>query len=328
LRIRTADRDWFVEARSESHQDSFLNGAPSDSVQVLPVGGVVLSRAVRRYTIDDTGYFPNPYRFAPAAGVPCEPVTDPPTYDCGAGQVFMPGTALMVPGAFRLDVLPPGTDGTSQVKTTWLDKTPPALKSVKGRIEKPWGAATGTLVVDLAGTADGAGVTAVEVKAGQKTTRVDAETLTDLIAGRGRASVRLKAPRSGIVRTTLVDAAGKRSAVKKLVVRKLKTTRPAAIGYAPRGGTGYYTAPSVAKGTKLRVNVRTDPKTAGLSVYVWALGGGNTKPRLARISKSGRASVTVALPKGDAVQVVVQVPKRVGRSLRWVDQPRIWFHVG
>ena len=52
------------------------------------------------------------------------------------------------------------------MQTTWLDKTPPVIKSVKARIEKPWGAASGTLVVDLAGSADGAGIAAVEVKAG------------------------------------------------------------------------------------------------------------------------------------------------------------------
>jgi hypothetical protein len=329
LRIRTGNRDWFVEARSESHQDVLAGSVRFDDKQVLPVGGVILSRAERRYATDDTGYFPNPYRFAPAVGVPCgEEPSDPPTFDCGAGQVFMPGTALTVPGKFRLDVLPPAADGTSQVKTTWLDKTPPVLKSVKGRIERPWGAPSGTLVVDLAGAADGAGIAAVEVKAGSKTTRVDADTLTDLIAGNGKASLRLKAPRSGVVRTTLVDAAGRRSTVKNLVVRKLKTSRPAGITYAPRGGSGYYTAPSVPAGTRLRVNIRTDPKTAGLNVYVWALASGNPKPKLARISKRGRASVTLTLTKGDNVQVVVQVPKGKGRNVRWVDQPRIWFHVG
>ncbi len=230
----------------------------------------------------------------------------------------MPGTALTVPGAFKLEVLPPAATGASQVKTTWLDKTPPVIKSIKARIDKPWGAPSGTLIVDLVGTADGAGIAAVNVKAGSKTTKFDADTLTDLIAGKGRASVRIKAPRSGIVRTTLVDAAGRSSAVKSLKVSKLKTTRRAGITYAPKGGAGYYTAPTVPAGTKLRVNVRTDPKTAGLSVYVWALGPGNAKPKLAKISKSGRASTTVALPRGDAIQVVVQVPKSRNR---WVDQP-------
>ena len=330
LRIRGASRDWFVESRSESHQDVFMaNGVDYDRfdvMQALPVGGVIVSRAQRRYTIDDTGYYPNPYRFAPAVGVPCgDTPTIPPSFDCGAGQVFMPGTALTVPGAFKLEVLPPAATGASQVKTTWLDKTPPVIKSIKARIDKPWGAASGTLIVDLVGTADGAGIAAVNVKAGSKTTKFDADTLTDLIAGKGRASVRIKAPRSGIVRTTLVDAAGRSSAVKSLKVSKLKTTRPAGITYAPKGGAGYYTAPTVPAGTKLRVNVRTDPKTAGLSVYVWALGPGNAKPKLAKISKRGRASTTVALPRGDAIQVVVQVPKSRNR---WVDQPRLWFHVG
>ena len=82
-----------------------------------------------------------PYRFAPAVGVPCgDTPTIPPSFDCGAGQVFMPGTALTVPGAFKLEVLPPAATGASQVKTTWLDKTPPVIKSIKARIDKPWGA--------------------------------------------------------------------------------------------------------------------------------------------------------------------------------------------
>ena len=99
----------------------------------------------------------------------------------------MPGTALTVPGAFRLEVLPPAATGASQVRTTWLDKTPPVIKSIKARIDKPWGAASGTLIVDLVGTADGAGIAAVNVKAGSKTTKFDADTLTDLIAGKGKA---------------------------------------------------------------------------------------------------------------------------------------------
>jgi hypothetical protein len=326
LRIRTASRDWFVESRTESHYEVFTgNGTelvPLDIAKPMPVGGVIVSGAERRYTTDETGYFPNPYRYAPAAGADCDA---PGQAECGgAAEVFVPGTSLTVPGAFRLDVLPAAPDGTSQVQTTWLDTTPPVLKSVKGRIERPWGSSSGTVVVEVTGTADGAGIAALEVAAGSKTTRVDADTMTSLVAGSGRASVRIKAPRSGVVRTSLVDAAGRRSTVRGLKVATMKVTRPAATAYAPRGGDGFSTAPTVPAGTRLRVTVRTDPKTAGLPVYVWALGAGKAVSKRARVSKRGLASATITLPKGD-VQIVVQVPKRKGG---WIDQPRLFYHVG
>ncbi len=176
--------------------------------------------------------------------------------------MFSPGASLTVPGAFRLDVLGPSPTGASQVKTTWLDRKAPAITSIKGRIEKPWGASRSTMVIDLVGKADGAGIATVEVKAGAKTTRIDADTLTDLIAGKGKASVRIKAPRSGIVRTTLVDAAGNRSVVKGLKVSKLKTTRTNALTYAPRGGSGYYAAVAVPAGTRV-TGERADGSEAG-----------------------------------------------------------------
>ena len=97
--------------RSPTRNVFMANGVDYDRfdvMQALPVGGVIVSRAQRRYTIDDTGYYPNPYRFAPAVGVPCgDTPTIPPSFDCGAGQVFMPGTALTVPGAFKLEVCRP-----------------------------------------------------------------------------------------------------------------------------------------------------------------------------------------------------------------------------
>ena len=89
--------------------------------------------------------------------------------------MFVPGKSLTVPGAFRLDVLPAAATGTSQVRTTWLDKTPPVMKTIKARLQKPWGSTSSTLVVDLAGSADGAGIVAAEVTAGGATTRLDAE---------------------------------------------------------------------------------------------------------------------------------------------------------
>ncbi len=333
LRIRTAARDWFVESRTESHYEVFTNTGtsyePFDIVKPLPVGGVIVSGAARRYVTNETGYFPNPYRYAPDVGAPCDALL---SSECGgAAEVFIPGKALTVPGAFRLDVLPAAVDGTSQVRTTWLDPSPPALTSATGRIEKPWGSSASTLVVDLAGRSDGAGIAAVEVKAGKNTTRLDADTLPGLVAvaaGKGKATVRIKAPRSGVVEATLVDAAGKRSAIRKLTVRKLKTTRPNAMALTPRAGNDFSTAPAVRAGTRLKVSVATDPRAAGLDVYVWALGGGSTTPKRVRVSRSGRASTTIALPKGDAIQVVVQVPRRKGRSITWVAQPRAWYHVG
>ena len=90
LRLRTASRDWFVEARSESHQDVFTpNGVGYDRLdvaQALPVGGVVISRAERRYATNQTGYFPNPYRYFPAVGTPCTGFGT----SCGAARCSRP----------------------------------------------------------------------------------------------------------------------------------------------------------------------------------------------------------------------------------------------
>jgi hypothetical protein len=46
---------------------------------------------------------------------------------CLARQLFRPGSALTVPGAFRLRALARGPRGWTRVRTTWLDRTPPAL---------------------------------------------------------------------------------------------------------------------------------------------------------------------------------------------------------
>lgn len=326
LRVRTAKGDWFFEARSESHEDVFSGFDRFDLAQMLPAGGVIASRAPRRYTIDKTGYFPNPYRYAPAVGVPCDPLLG--VSQCGALQVFMPGTSLTVPGTFKLDVLPAAVDGTSQVRTTWLDPSPPVLASLKGRREKAWGATSTTLVLDLVGSASGAGITGIDVKAAGKTKRTEVDLLTDLVAGKGKAQVRLKAPRSGAVEVTLVDAAGHRSSKRRVLMRKTKLTRPPALTMTPRGGNGFYTAPTLATGTKLRVAVRTDPKTRGIPVYVWVLGGTpSAYAKQAAVSRTGKATVVVALPKGE-LQVVVQVPRKKGRVVTWTDQPRAWYHVG
>ena len=60
LRIRAASRDWFIEARSESHYEDFfgerrrLRAARRPS-QTLQAGGVIVSRAERRYATNQTG---------------------------------------------------------------------------------------------------------------------------------------------------------------------------------------------------------------------------------------------------------------------------------
>ncbi len=325
LRLRAASRDWYIEARSASHQDFFdFSGNVIPVEQALPVGGVIVSGAERRYTTDQTGYFPNPYRYFPAIGTPC----DGAAAECGASEVFSPGSSLTVPGAFRLDVLGPAGTGASQVKTTWLDKTPPVIRSIKARIEKPWGSSSSTMTVDLVGAADGAGIASVEVKAGSKTTKVDADALTDLIAGKGRATVRIKAPRSGIVRTTLVDAAGHRSAVKSLRVSRIKTTRPNTVTYAPRGGGGYYTSVAVPAGTRVTVSVRMDPKLAGIPVYASFFGPGGLTTKSAKVSRSGRATVRLALPRAVGLQFVVQLPRKKGKRVSWVQQPTVYYTVG
>ena len=202
------------------------------------------------------------------------------------------------------------------------------FKSIKGRITRPWGSSSKTMTVDLVGAADGAGIAGVEVKAGSKTTKFNADTLTDLIAGKGKASVRIKAPRSGIVRTTLVDAAGKRSAVKSLKVSKIKTTRTNALSYAPLGGSGYYTSVAVPAGTHVTVKVAMDPKLRGIPIVVSFFGPKGLTSKQVKLSSTGRASATLALPRAVGLQFVVQLPRRKGNGISWVQQPTVYYTVG
>ena len=166
------------------------------------------------------------------------------------------------------------------------------------------------------------------MKAGSKTTKVDAEKFPDLIAGKGKASVTIKAPRSGIVRTTLVDAAGKRSAVKSLKVSKIKTTRTNVLTYAPRGGPGFYTAVAVPAGTRVRVKLRVSPKLSGVPVFATVFGAKAQKTVQARVSRSGAASLVLALPAGAGIAVAVQVPRKKGNGISWTQQPFVYYTVG
>ena len=123
-----------------------------------------------------------------------------------------------------------------------------------------------------------------------------------------------------------MDAAGKRSAVKSLKVSKLKTSRTNAITYAPKGGDGYYTAVHVAPGSRVNVSVRMDPRLAGVPIYASFFGPkGDLTTKQAKISRSGRASTFLTLPKGVGIQVVVQLPRKKGSRISWVQQPIVYY---
>ena len=121
---------------------------------------------------------------------------------------------------------------------------------------------------------------------------------------------------------------GRRSVVRGIRVATLKTTRTNALTYAPKGGDGYYTAIPVTAGSRVKVSVRMDPKLAGIPVYASFFGPKGLTTKQARLSRSGRTSVSLTLPKAVGIQVIVQLPRRKGRQISYEQQPTVYYTAG
>ncbi len=263
LRLRTAGFDWLVEART----------ATTPRYARRPVrlpAGVAVARAPSRYVLGiDEDVFPKPLR------VPAVPPASRCTSDtsCLLRQLFRPGSSLVVPGAFRLRVLGRGPRGSTRVRVTWLDRTPPRLSLAGARIVRSFGGGA-ELSVDVSASASGAGVASVLVDQAGTVARVDPDTVPGLLAGpsgAGTVSVPLAAG-AATATVRLVDAAGNASAPAALDLRALPGAAAATVGFDPPLGSYPGRATPVARGRSVTVGGVTDPSFAGLSWRLEVIG--------------------------------------------------------
>ena len=235
-------------------------GAATSGAARLP-SGVAISRVPARYTPGEHGY-PNTLRI---------PATDPQvgcrgTASCLGRQIFRPGRSLTVRGAFRLRVL--RGRGPVRVETTWLDRTPPTVAVARTTVVRRFG--TGNeLVLDLLADARGAGVARVEIDHGGAVTRIDADDVPGLVAGRrGHGRVRVPLVAGAAARVWLVDAAGNVSPPVQVDVAAAASVRAATIGSSParRIGAGERRP---ARGRPERDDQRDDrPRVRGAGRHV------------------------------------------------------------
>ena len=296
LRLRTAARDWYVESRTTG----FPRNAPG-AVRLPP--GVAISRVPARYALSSTERFPMPLR-VPAAppGVPCSSALS-----CLSGQLFRPGRALTVAGAFRLRVLGPGPGGSTRVQTTWLDRTPPALSVTDATIVRTFGGGE-ELVVAIGAQAAGAGVASVLIDQGGTVSRVDADTVPGLVAGaQGAGVVRAPlVPGATAATARLVDAAGNASAPAAIDLGTLPGAAAATIGFDPPLGAFAARATPLPGGRPVTVSGVTDPSFAGLT---WDLEIVGTATRLTLpIGPGGAFSGTWTPSEPGVYTVVARVP--------------------
>jgi hypothetical protein len=299
LRLRTAARDWYVDARRRVGRRRI--GAPR---------GVAISRAPARYTQDHAAY-PRTQRI---------PASDPErpcragSRACYARQVFGPGRSLTVPGAFRLRVLRGG--GAVRVATTWLDRTPPRLVVERAHVLRPAGGAP-ELVLAVRAEATGAGVLRAEVDQGGIVTRVDADGVRGLVAGRrGRGTVRAPLGGAATARMRLVDAAGNASPWVDLVLATLPVRQGAIVTWSPALGGSDATATPLAAGQSVTVSGRTDPALAGALVDFEAVGTADPSPEL-RVAADGTFAHSWTAPEAGLYTLRVRVP--VGRAANGFD---------
>ena len=128
--------------------------------------------------------------------------------------------------------------GPVRVETTWLDRTPPTVAVARTTVVRRFG--TGNeLVLDLRADARGAGVARVEIDHGGVVTRIDADDVPGLVAGRrGRGRVRVPLVAGAATRVWLVDAAGNVSPPVAVDVAAAASVPAATITSSPGGRIG------------------------------------------------------------------------------------------
>ncbi len=295
LRLRTARHDWFVDTR--------ISTSAQDFPRARLAGGVAISRVRPRYMPGDSGY-PNTLRI---------PATDPEracrdTASCLARHIFRRGRSLTVGGAFRLRVLRGG--GPVRVETTWLDRTPPTVAVARTTVIRRFGAGA-ELSLELQAEARGAGVARVLIDQGGVVTRVDADDVPGLVAGRrGRGRVRVPlVAGAATARVWLVDAAGNASPPAVVSVTAAGRVPAASIVSSPAVGSAPAEAVQLAAGQSVTISGTTDPAFAGQVATFQPLGAGDEigVTRLP-ISAGGRFSVTWAPPEAGRYALRVRVP--------------------
>ncbi len=154
LRLRTAAHDWYVESRARA-------GTRDSPRPVRLPRSVAIARVVSRYAPNARNRMPKPLR-VPAVS---PTTTCASNVSCIGRQLFRPGRTITVPGAFRLRVLGPGPGGSTRVRTTWLDRTPPVLSLAGATVVRRF-AGGDELVAEVRAAAAGAGVAEVLIEQG------------------------------------------------------------------------------------------------------------------------------------------------------------------
>ena len=292
LRLRTARHDWFVDTRIRASARSYPRAR-------MP-SGVAISRVQPRYT--PGSIYPSTLRI---------PATDPQglcAITCLARQIFRPGRSLTVRGAFRLRVL--RGRGPVRVETSWLDRAPPTVTVARTTVVRRFG--TGNeLVLDLRADARGAGVARVEIDHGGVVTRIDADDVPGLVAGRrGQGRVRVPLVAGAAARVWLVDAAGNVSPPVQADVAAAASVPAATITSSPAVGSASATAVPLADGQTVTVSGTTDPAFAGQVATFQALTPGREESDASRptIGTDGRFSITWTAPEASLYDLVVRVP--------------------
>jgi hypothetical protein len=303
LRLRAAASDWFVESRTS------LSWRDRARAVRLPAG-VAVSRVAPHYVPKD-GRLPEPLRV---------PASSPHTVcfagrDCLKREFFRRGRTLTLPGVFRLRVLGRGSGGSTRVRTTWLDHSPPALSVAGASIISRFGGST-ELRARIGARATGAGVAWVLVDQGGVVSRVAADEVPGLVAGtRGTGTVRVPlAPGVATATLRLVDAAGHASAPATIDLQATPVDAGATIAFAPSLGADETRATQLPAGQAITVSGVTDPSLSGLVWTLSVIGTTTTLDLPVAADGSFSGSWTPAAP--GLYKVIAEVPvQRVPGSI-------------
>ena len=321
LRLRTAAHDYVLDTR-RGDADRIVRG------RLRAPRGVSIVRVRARYA---------PAGTTTLAGLPVDgggggssslpptvrvPATDPEhpcragTPGCLARQVFRPGRAFAVPGAFRLRVL--GGGGAVRVATRWLDRTPPSLTVAAAHLVRPPGAPA-QLALGLRTTARGAGVARIEVEQGGAIAAVDADLSPGLVAGpRGRGAIRVPLGTAPVARVRAVDAAGNASAWAAVDLAAVPSRAGATVAYAPAAGPFAAVAPSLAAGTGVTLSGRTAPALAGAPVELEVVGSSEAPTTI--VAPDGTFRFAWTAPEPGLFLLRVRIP--VARAVNGFDLVR------
>ena len=236
---------------------------------------------------------------------------------CVGRFLYRRGARLSVPGVFSVRVL---GGSPVRVRTTWLDRTPPALTVVSAAVRARVGAAP-EAALSLRGAARGAGMLAVEVDQGGSVTRVPADFVPGLV-GRGRGEVRVPWVPGTPASVRLVDAAGNASA---WVPVDLSRVAPAArVDFTPALGTDFVVATRLSGQRVVTISGATDPAFAGLSVILDVVG--ESESQELTIGPDGTFTTTWSPAARGEYRLIVKVPverQPDGFNLRLRDLRRV-----